>query len=93
MNTVKSSYDNARTITQIHPDQYIIEGDSKYGRFGFEIDPSILTYADFEGGPFLLIGNNFLGKGNIISIESIDSGKEGNLMVKVTLNGSNDKAT
>lgn len=93
MNTVKSRYNNARTITQIHPDQYIIEGDSEYGRFGFEIDPSMLTYVDFEGGPFLHIGDNFLGKGNIISVESIDSGKEGYLMIKVTLNGFNNKAT
>ena len=82
----KSRYNQKRTITQISDTEYLIEGESDYGRLGFEIDPSMLTYVDFEGGPFLHIGDNFWGKGKISEIQNIDSGRDGYMMIKVTLN-------
>ena len=82
---IKSRYSQKRTITQISDSEYLIEGESDYGRLGFEIDPSMLTYADFEGGPFLHIGDIFWGKGKILEIQTIDSGRDGYMIIKVVL--------
>jgi hypothetical protein len=77
---------HSRTITQINSNQYLIEGECDYARLGFEIDESFLTYAEFEGGPLLHINRDFWGKGLIEKIEPIDSGKDGYMIIKVTLN-------
>jgi hypothetical protein len=94
---IKSRYNQKRTITQISDSEYLIEGESDYGRLGFEIDPSMLTYVDFEGGPFLHIGDNFWGKGKIMEIQTIDSGRDGYMIIKITLNSNketkNDRGT
>jgi hypothetical protein len=84
---------NSRTVTQVSDNEYLIEGESEYGRLGFEIDLSILTYADFEGGPFLHIGHDFFGKGKITEIQTIDSGKDGYMMIKVSLEKNNEPIT
>jgi len=82
--SIRSS-NKQRTITQVGDKEYIIEGASGYGKLGFEVDPSVLTYLDFESGPFLHIGDSFLGLGNIVEINNIDSGKDDYLMVKITV--------
>ncbi len=89
----KSRYNQKRTITQISDKEYLIEGESDYGRLGFEIDPSVLTYVDFEGGPFLHIGDNFWGKGRISEIHTIDSGRDGYMMIKVVINHYDSNGT
>ena len=82
--SIRSS-NKQRTITQVGDKEYIIEGNSGYGKLGFEVDPSVLTYLDFESGTFLHIGDSFLGLGNIVEINNIDSGKDDYLMVKITV--------
>lgn len=82
---IRSRYGSKRTVTQINDSQFIIEGDAGFLRIGFEIDPSSPTYADFEGGPFLHIGNDFFGKGRVKEIQIIDSDKKDYAIIKVTL--------
>ena len=82
--SIRSS-NKQRTITQVGDKEYIIEGTSGYGKLGFEVDPSVLTDLDFESGPFLHIGDSFLGLGKIVEINNIDSGKDDYLMVKITV--------
>jgi hypothetical protein len=76
---------NKRLITQIQDSEYLVEGESDYARLGFEIDDANLTFAYLENGPFLHIGDNFLGKGKIAALQNIDSGKDGYIMIKVVL--------
>ena len=71
-------------ITQIDDYEYIVEGSRKDSRFGFEIDPSMLTYANFSNGPFLHIKMDFLGKGTIKELQMIDS-DSGYAAVRVVL--------
>lgn len=81
----KSRYGQKRTVTQINDNQFIVEGETTYGRFGFEHDPSDLTYVDFEGGPFIHINYDFFGKGIVRHIQHIESEKQDYLMIKVTI--------
>ena len=76
---------NQRIITQINEHEYLIEGESDWARFGCQSDPSIITSANLDGGPFLLVGDSFLGKGRISAIQNIDSGRDGYIILKVTL--------
>lgn len=76
---------NTRIITQIGEKEYLIEGQSDWAKFGCQFDPSVITSANLDGGPFLLVGDSFLGKGNISAIQHIDSDKEGYIIIKVTL--------
>lgn len=76
---------NSRTVTQIEEDEFLIEGETDYARLGFEVDPSLLTFADISGGPFLHVGKDFFGKGKILSIEPLDSGRDGYIIIKVRL--------
>ena len=82
---IRSNAKNKRIITQISDDEYLVEGESDYARFGCESDLSNLTYANLEGGPFLHIGDSFLGKGKIIQIQNIDSERDGYIIIKVSL--------
>lgn len=74
----------SKTVTQIEHNSYLIEGETDSVRFGCEVDP-IITYADIDGGPFLHVGKDFFGKGKITSIQNIDSGRNGYIMIKVTI--------
>lgn len=82
---LQSKEKNTRTITQINDNEYLIEGKSDWARFGFEIDEHSLTFASLENGPFLHVGDNFLGKGNIVCIQNIETEKEGYITLKVTI--------
>lgn len=79
----------SKTVTQIGNNEYLIEGETDFIRFGCEIDP-IITYADIDGGPLLHVGKDFFGKGRIVSIQNIDSGRDGYIMIKVILNEQNN---
>lgn len=76
---------NTRIITQISENEYLIEGEAGWARFGCQFDPSVITSANIDGGPFLLVGDSFLGKGKISSIQNLDSEKENYIIVKISL--------
>jgi hypothetical protein len=82
---------NTRTITQISEYEYLIEGESDWARFGFEIDKDFLTFADLENGPFLHVGDIFFGKGKISYLQQMDSGQEGYIILKVVLVNNHNK--
>lgn len=69
-------------VSKINENEFLVEGDIEYARFGSEIDQSILTFVDIKDGPFLHIGKDFFGKGNIKKIERLPH-KE--LVIKLTL--------
>lgn len=83
---IRSNKDkNTRVITQVGEHEYLIEGQSNWARFGCQIDPSVITYASLDGGPNLLVGDSFLGKGKISHIEHLDSGMDDYMILKIRL--------
>lgn len=77
---------NTRIITQIGHKEYLVEGHSDWARFGCQCDPSQITSAQLEGGPFLLVGDSFLGEGRISNIQNIsDQDQDNYFILKVTL--------
>lgn len=76
---------NTRVITQIAEKEYLVEGYSDWVRFGCQYDPSFPTSAKLQGGPFLLVGDSFLGEGRIISIQNIENSQNNYFILKVTL--------
>ena len=82
---------NKRIITQISENEYLVEGESDWVRFGCQSDISVITSANLDGGPFLLVGDSFLGKGKISAIQNIDSDRNGYIIIKVTLYSSKEK--
>jgi len=74
-----------RLITQIGDKDFLIEGYSEYLRLRFEVDPTDPNYVEFENGPILQLGDNFLGHGKIKSIHTINDGKDGYMMVKISV--------
>jgi hypothetical protein len=74
----------SRIVTPINKNQFLIEGETDYAKFGFQSDEVSLNFADIGGGPFLHIGNDFFGKGNIDHIEKI-SFSNGHFILKITL--------
>lgn len=76
---------NQRIISQIGEKEYLVEGNSNWARFGCQYDPSYITSAQLDGGPFLLVGDSFLGKGRISAIQHIESDQENYFILKVTL--------
>lgn len=76
---------NQRIISQIGEKEYLVEGNSNWARFGCQYDPSYITSAQLDGGPFLLVGDSFLGKGHISAIQHIESDQENYFILKVTL--------
>jgi hypothetical protein len=89
---LQSKNKNKRIITQIGEHEYLIEGASDWAKFGCQSDISIITSANLDGGPFLLVGDSFLGKGKISSIQNIDSGRDGYIIIKVTLYSPKEKS-
>ena len=69
----------------------MVEGESDWVRFGCQSDISVITSANLDGGPFLLVGDSFLGKGKISAIQNIDSDRDGYIIIKVTLYSSKEK--
>jgi hypothetical protein len=76
---------NKRLITQISENEYLVEGKSDYAKFGCESDLCDLTFANLEGGPFLYVGDNFLGKGRITQIQNIETDQTDYIIIKVTV--------
>lgn len=79
---------NSRIVTQINGDQFLVEGQIDFARFGFECDESSLNYVDIDNGPFLQVGKDFFGKGSITNLEKICTEKKDYVMIKVTIKGA-----
>lgn len=76
---------NKITISQISEKEFLLECNSKWARFGCQIDPSIITSAHLDNGPHLIVGDSFLGEGKIAFIQNIDNDKDGHIILKITL--------
>jgi hypothetical protein len=76
---------NQRIITQIGEKEYLIEGYCDWAKFGCQFDPAFITSANIESGPFLLVGDSFLGKGEIANIQNIENDQEDYFILKITL--------
>lgn len=76
---------NTRIITQISENEYLVEGESSWARFGCQYDPSIITSANLDGGPHLLVNDSFLGKGRINRIQNIETEKDDYFVLKITI--------
>lgn len=50
-----SRYGQIRSVTQIDETQYLVEGSTRYVRFGHDPNDNS-TMADFEGGPYIATG-------------------------------------
>lgn len=74
----------ALTFTQINDSQFIIEGECGETRIGGENEYAI-SYVDFDSGPLVHIGHNFLGRGKIVGIDLVDPDNKNYIIVKVTL--------
>lgn len=72
------------TFTQINESQFLIEGNSDHTKIGGESEYAI-SYIDFNYGPLVHIGHNFLGRGKIIGIDLIDSDQPDYIIAKITL--------
>lgn len=86
---LRSKGKNTRTITQINDKEYLIEGETDWIRLGCQFDLSFITSANIDGGPFLLVGDSFLGKGRITRIQQINLESNQNnksFMFKVSIN-------
>jgi hypothetical protein len=82
---VSSKGKNTRIITQIGSKEYLIEGECDWARFGYQFDSSVITSVNVDGGPFLLVGDSFLGKGKIKHIQHIDNNQDGYIILKIIL--------
>jgi hypothetical protein len=72
-------------ITQINENQFLVEGIANHTRLGGENEHAI-SYVDFDGGPMVHIGRDFLGRGRVVGIEIIDTDNPDYLITKITLN-------
>lgn len=85
MSRCVQSSKNTRIITKIGEKEYLIEGYSDWIKFGCQFDSSFITSAQLDNGPFLLVGDSFLGKGHISAIQNIDSEQDNYFILKVKL--------
>ena len=67
----KSRYGQLRTITEQGDGSFIVEGESLYHRCGATEDGADLWMVDFEGGPFICVGDPLLGHKNYGVIKKI----------------------
>lgn len=76
---------NTIIITQINDKEFLIESKNEWVRFGCQTDLSMITSANIQNGPFLLVGDSFLGKGKILSIYNLSDKTDSGILIKVTL--------
>jgi len=82
----KSRYGQTRTITEQSDGSFIVEGETEYYRVGSNDSSDGIWMVDFEGGPFIAVGDELLGTkkhGIIKTIEIVKEQKEGSFAVKV----------
>lgn len=71
-------------ITQINDSQFLIEGNADKTKIGGESEYAI-SYIDFDNGPLIHVGNDFLGRGRVVSVDLVDTNKPNYIIVKVSL--------
>lgn len=54
--TFTSRYGQIRSVTQVDPKRFVVEGETLYMRFGSD-EATGFTMADFEGGPCVMSGD------------------------------------
>ena len=86
MNQLSQYNNKQRLITQINSKEFLIEGHSESAKLKFENDPSNASYVEFQNGPILMIGDNFLGHGKSKNIQTINDGRDtGYMMIKISI--------
>jgi hypothetical protein len=75
---------NKLIFSQIKDNQFLIESRDANIRIGGENEYAI-SYIDFDGGPLIHLGTDFLGRGKVGHIEIIDTENSQYLMCKITL--------
>ena len=86
--TIMSRYQQPRVFTKVARNKYIVDGPSVYCRRGQDNDGSY--YIDYEGGPFICIGDSmsfFVGgskKEKISRVIAIEPTQEGYLTIEIT---------
>lgn len=68
----KSRYGQLRTITEQADGSFIVEGESIYHRCGSNEDGVDLWMVDFEGGPFISVGDPLLGHKNYGTVKKLE---------------------
>jgi len=82
----KSRYGQIRIITEQPDGSFTVEGSTLYYRCGADENGNGLWMVDFEGGPFIAIGDPLLGHKNygiIKNIEILEDDRKEYLKVKV----------
>lgn len=85
MSSITRSSKNKFILSQINERQFLVEGIPNHTRLGGENELSI-SYVDFDGGPMVHIGLDFLGRGKVVGIEIIDTDDPNYLITKITVN-------
>jgi len=67
MTNMTSRYGDKRKITNNGHGWYTVEGKAHYYRCGMNDANTEIAYFDPEGGPFLHVGDDFDGRGKILS--------------------------
>lgn len=83
-NPPKSKSGKQLIFTQINDSQFLVEGDGNKTKIGGESEYAI-SYVDFDNGPLIHVGNEFLGRGKILGIDLIDTDRSDYIIVKVTI--------
>lgn len=84
MSSITRCNKNKFILSQINDSQFLIEGIPNRTKLGGESEVSI-SYIDFDGGPMVHIGADFLGRGKVARIEIIDTENPNYLITKITL--------
>ena len=83
---IKSRYGQVRTITEQGDGSFLVEGESLYHRCGSDEEGNGLWMVDFEGGPFISVGDTFLGNkkyGAVTKLEIVEDDRQDYFKVKV----------
>lgn len=83
---IKSRYGQLRTITEEADGSFVVEGESLYHRCGSDEQGNALWMVDFEGGPFICVGDVFLGNkkyGTVKKLEIVEDDRKDYFKVKV----------
>ena len=83
-NPPKSKSGKQLIFTQINDSQFLVEGDGNKTKIGGESEYAI-SDVDFDNGPLIHVGNEFLGRGKILGIDLIDTDRSDYIIVKVTI--------
>lgn len=72
------------TFLQINDKEFLVEGNIGNTRISGESEYAI-TAIDLDGGPFIHLGQDFLGRGIVSLIDMIDTESKNNLMLRIVI--------